>query len=126
MEQPVFRKPRQYFDTTPRPSHVTFDDGKQQRRSLPWAHLVEARWDYTEPEAIKVSIGDLLVMIIGHRMEPLHKAIADHTLAWVCAHPGYAGDAEHAADTFATEIRFLPAPAPRKQRGQIELDLGME
>ena len=126
MDQPTFRKPRHYFDTAPRPTHVTFDDGKQQRRSLPWGHLVVARWDYAEPEAIKVIIGDLLVLILGHRLEPMHKAIADHTLTWVCAFPNYAADTERAADTFATEIRFLPAPAPRKQRGQIELELGME
>lgn len=126
MEQPVFRKPRHYFDVAPRPSHVTFDDGKTQRRNFPWGHYVEARWDYHEPESVKVTIGDVLVVIIGHRMEPLYRAIAEHALAWVCAQPDYVGDPERAADTFATEIRFLPAPVPPKRRGQTELELGMD
>lgn len=126
MDQPVLRKARHYFDTVPRPSHVTFDDGTQQRRNYPWAHYVEARWHYAEPDTIKVTIGDCMIVILGHRLETLYKAIADHTLAWVCAHPDYAADAERAQDSFATEIRFLQAPAPPKRRGQIELDLGLE
>ena len=126
MEQPVFRKPRQFFDTTPRPSHVTFDDGKHERRNLPWAHYVNARWHYAEPETIKLTIGDCLIVIIGHRIETLYSAIADHTLARVCAHPEYAGDADRASDSFATEIRFLEAPAPAKRKGQTEFDLGVD
>lgn len=126
MEQPVLRKPRHYFDTAPRPSHVTFDDGKQERRNFPWAHYVVARWAYAEPETIKFTIGDCLVLIVGHRMETLYKAIADHTLAWVCAHPNFAEDAERALDSFATEIRFLQAPVPPRRGAQIELDLGIE
>jgi hypothetical protein len=123
MEQPVFRKPRQFFDTAQRPSHVTFDDGKHERRNYPWAHYVEGRWSYGEPETIKLTIGDWLVVIMGHRIEVLYRAIADHTLAWVCAHPEFVGDADHDPDSFATEIRFLQAPAPTKRKGQIELDL---
>lgn len=126
MEQPVLRKPRNCFDTAPRPSHVTFDDGKHERRNFPWGHYVVARWSYAEPETIKFTIGDVLVVLVGHRMEPLYKAIADHTLTWISAHPEYAGDAERAADTFATEIRFLPVPPPPRQRGQINLELGLE
>ena len=126
MDQPVLRKPRHCFDTAPRPSHVTFDDGTRQRRNFPWAHYLEARWEYPEPETIKLTIGDVLVVIVGHRIETLYKAIADHTLSWVCAHPEYAGDAERAADSFVTEIRFLPAPAPPRRRGQTQLELGIE
>lgn len=126
MEQPVFRKPRQFFDTTQRPSHVTFDDGTKERRNFPWAHYVDARWEYAEPETIKLTIGDWLVVIIGHRIDALFAAIADHTLSRVDAHPDFVGDAQRDADSFATEIRFLPAPAPAKRKGQIELDLGME
>ena len=126
MEQPVFRKPRQFFDTAQRPSHVTFDDGKHERLNFPWAHYVRGQWHYSEPETIKLTIGDWLVVIIGHRMEVLYRAIADHTLAGVCAHPEFAGDVDHDADSFATEIRFLQVPAPAKRKGQIELDLGIE
>ena len=126
MAQPVFRKPRQFFDTGQRPSHVTFDDGKLQRINFPWAHFVDARWHYAEPETIKLTIGDWLVVIIGHRIEILYKAIADHTLAWVCAHPEFLEDAERDPDSFATEIRFLQAPAQGKRKGQIEFDLGLE
>jgi hypothetical protein len=126
MEKPVFRKPRIYFDTTPRPAHVLFDDAKQLRRALPWAHFVEARWDYAEPETIKVTIGEWLVIIVGRSLDPLLVAIVDHSLARVCAHPEFEGNTDHEMDSFATEIRFLTAPEPRKRKGQIELDLGLE
>ena len=126
MEQPIFRKPRQYFETTQRPSHVTFDDGKQLRRNLPWAHYVETRWDYAEPDTIKVTIGDWLVVITGHRLETLFSAIAAHTLASVAAHPEFVGDAEHDPDSFATDIRFLKAPEATKKKGQTEFELEIE
>lgn len=126
MDQPVFRKPRQFFDTSQRPSHVTFDDGKLERLNLPWAHYLDGRWSYAEPDTIKVTIGDWLVVITGHRLEALYAAIAAHTLSGVCAHPEFLEDAEHDADSFATEIRFQKAPSATKQRGQIEFDLGIE
>lgn len=124
MDQPVFRKPRQFFDTAVNPSHVSFDDGAQLKRNLPWAHYVEARWDYAEPDAIKVIIGEWQVIITGHNLVPLFVAIEDHKLLRVRAYPDYRGKAEHEPDTFATDIRFLrPPPAPPKRRGQTELDL---
>jgi hypothetical protein len=124
MERPVFRKPKHYFDTAAHPSHVTFDDGKHQKRNLPWAHYVEARWDYSEPDVIKVTIGDWLVVITGHNLAPLYVAIEDHALTRIRAHADYDGNVERDADSFATEIRFLKAPAPTKRKGQIEFDLG--
>lgn len=126
MEQPIFRKPRQYFDTTQRPSHVTFDDGKDERRNLPWSHYVEARWAYAEPETIKITIGNWLVLITGHSLDALFSAIAAHTLSHVCAHPEFIGNADHATDCFVTEIRFQKAPEAARQKPQFELDLGTE
>lgn len=116
------KKPRQYFDTAAHPSHVTFDDAKDHRRNLPWAHYVEARWDYREPETIKVEIGDWLVVITGHNLATLFLAIEEHSLVRVRAQPELAKDREREADTFATEIRFLKPPA---RKGQIELPLSL-
>lgn len=124
MDQPVFRKPRHFFDTAVNPSHVSFDDGAQLTRNLPWAHYVEARRDHSEPDAIKVTIGDWQVIITGHNLLPLFVAIEEHKLLRVCAHPDFRGDPEREPDSFATDIRFLRAPpAPPRRRGQIELDL---
>lgn len=127
MERNAFRKPRQYFDTAPRPSHVTFDDGKSQRRNLPWLHYVETRWDYEEADTLKVLIGDWLVVIIGHNLAALFLAIEDHLLTRIRAQPELARDRNHDVDSFATQIRFLPAPEPKgRRKGQIEFDLGLE
>jgi len=66
METGFVRKPRQHFDTAPRPQHVTFDDGRGQRRNFPWMRYAEARWDYDmEPDVIHVLIADWLVVIRG-------------------------------------------------------------
>jgi hypothetical protein len=124
MDRPTFKKGRQYFDTAARPSHVTFDDGRERKRNLPWAHYVEARWDYEEPEAIYVTIGDWLVVLRGHNVAPLYAAIEDHSLMRVSALPEYDGQAGHDDDSFVTEIRFLKAPTPQK-KGQRQLDLGV-
>src|SRR5438477_380930 len=68
METGFVRKPRQHFDTAPRPQHVTFDDGRGQRRNFPWMRYAEARWDYDmEPDVIHVLIADWLVVIRGHK-----------------------------------------------------------
>lgn len=127
MDRPPQRKPKLYFDTAVNPSHVTFDDGKEQRRNLPWMHYVEARWDYTEPDTIKMEIGDWVVFIRGHNLAPLFLAIEEHTLARLRAQPELEQDREHEADTFAVEVRFVkppPGPGADKRRGQIELELG--
>jgi len=120
----MFKKGRNFFDTTPRPSHVAFDDGKKRKRTLPWAHFVEAHWDYDEPDTIHITIGDWLIVISGHNIDPLYTAIDDHLLSRVRAHPEYADDRTHDDDSYAIEIRFLKAPQAQK-RGQTELDLGM-
>jgi hypothetical protein len=109
MERSPLRKPKLYFDACANPSHVTFDDGKDQRRNLPWMHYVEARWDYAEPDTIKIEVGDWLVVVRGHNL----------------AQPELQADREHEADTFAVEIRFTKPLTcmERNRRGQIELDL---
>lgn len=123
MERLGLKKGRQYFDTATRPSNVTFDDGKERKRNFPWGHYVEARWDYEEPETIYVTIGDWMVVIYGHNIASLYTAIEDHTLMRIRACPDYEGKEAHADDTFATEIRFVKAPAPGKT-GQTQFELG--
>ena len=126
MDLPPVRKPKLYFDTAANPSHVTFDDGKEQRRNIPWTLYLEGRWDYAEPDTIKMEIGDWLVVISGQNLAPLFRAIEDHTLTRVCAQLRVGKDSELQLDTFATEIRFTKPPARTsgKRRGQIEFELG--
>lgn len=119
------RKPKLHFDTRTHPSHVTFDDGKDQRRNIPWSHYVEARWEYGEPDILKMEIGEWLVVIRGHNLGPLFLAIEDHTLLRVRAQPELGQDRERETDTFVTEIRFTEPPVGGSKRGgQIEFDLG--
>jgi hypothetical protein len=54
----VQRKPRQFFDRSGHAVHVTFDDGKDWRRSLPWLHFARANWSYADPDTIRVVIDD--------------------------------------------------------------------
>lgn len=128
MDRTTLRKPKLHFDAAANASHVTFDDGQGLRRNLPWLHYVEARWEYdAEPDTINMEIGDWLVVIRGHNLGSLFQAIEDHTLTRVRAQPELDQDQEREIDTFATEIRFLRAPAGvfgAKGRGQIEFDLG--
>lgn len=128
MEKPYIRKPRLYFDVGANPNNVTFDDGDVLRRNIPWLHYVEARWEYAELDTIKVDIGDWLVVLSGHNLEPLFQAIEEHTLLRVRAQVGWKTDSEERMmDTFVKEIRFLKPPArtPGKRRGQTELNLGL-
>ncbi len=66
MERVPLRKPKLYFDTMAHPSHVTFDDGVEERRNVSWVNYVEARWDHLEPELIKIEIGERVVFLRGH------------------------------------------------------------
>lgn len=123
----TLRKPKLHFDTAANPSHVTFDDGKDLRRNIPWLHYVEARWEYGEPDILKMEIGDWLVMLRGHNLGPLFEAIEDHTLMRVRAQADLGQERERENDTFVTEVRFTKPPAGGiggKRRGQIEFDLG--
>jgi hypothetical protein len=125
MDGITFRKPKLLFDVVVNPSHVTFDDGKELRRNIPWLHYVEARWDHAELDTIKVEIGDWLIVISGQNLGPLFLAIEDRTLARLRAQPRLREDREREFDTFATEIRFTKPPVKSlpRQRGQIEFDL---
>ena len=121
-----FRKPKLLFDVVPNPSHVTFDDGKEQRRNVPWLNYVGARWEYAELDAIKVEIGDSLIIISGQNLGPLFLANEDRTLTRIRAQPRLREDRERQFDTFATEIRFLKSAQRIGNRPQqIELGLGL-
>ncbi len=121
------RRPKLHFDTAANPSHVTLDDGKQSRHNLPWTHYVEARWDYDEPDTIRIEIGEWVVVMRGHNLEPLYLALEDRSLLRVRAQPALGQDREREQDTFVTELRLTKSPAGSsaiKRRGQTELDLG--
>lgn len=122
MDKPTQRKPKPYFDTAANPSHVTFDDSLEDCCSLPWMSFVQARRARSEPNTIKVQIGDFVVVITGHNLAPLFLAIEDRTLTRICAHPEFKQDREREIDTFAVEIRFAKPPSKNsgKQSGQLE------
>lgn len=120
----VLRKPKLHFDTAAHASHVTFDDGKELRRNLPWLHYVEARWDYSELDVLKIEIGGWLVVLRGHNLGPLFLAVEDHSLLRVRAQANLGQDQQREMDTFVTELRFTKPPAGglgAKRNGQIEL-----
>lgn len=120
----TLRKPRLHFETADAPSHVTFDDGKVQRRNVSWLHYVSARWDYAEPDVIKIEIGDCVVLLRGHNLGPLYQAIEDRTLARVSAQPQFERERERESDAFVVEIRFAEArkaTAGSRPASQMEL-----
>lgn len=127
MERSALRKPKRYFDVAAGPSHVTFDDGKEHRRNLPWMHYVEARWSYGEPDLIRIEIGEWVIAVRGHNLAPLFQALEEHTLMRIRAQPELQADREHEMDTFAVDIKFSKPPAHpfgKPLPGQIELDMG--
>jgi hypothetical protein len=89
---------------------VAFDDGTETRRNLAWMNYTESRWEYAEPDTIKVEIGDWLIVITGYNLAPLFVALEEKTLVRVRAHPELKLDREREGDTFATAILdFLKA-----------------
>ena len=126
MNRMSLRKPRHHFDIAAHPSHVTFDDGKELRRNLAWMNYTEARWEYAEPDIIKVEIGDWLIVITGYNLAPLFVVLEEQTLLRLRAQPQLKLDREREGDTFATAIRFLKGAAGNRtpqSMGQIEFGL---
>lgn len=117
-------KPKLHFETTDRPSHVTFDDGLHIRRVLPWTHFSEARWERDKSNTIEIEIGDWLVSLRGLNLEPLLTAIGGPTLALVRAFPDFAKERERENDTVVTAIQFArPRPTLVPRASQLELPL---
>lgn len=125
MDRLTLRRPKLHFDVGAGPSHLTLDDGQALRRNLPWVDYVQARWEYAHPDVIHLEIGDWLVAIRGHNLDPLFAAIEEHTLLRVRAQPDLERDGEHELDTFVTKIQFLEPPpgGGLRCRGQMEFDL---
>jgi hypothetical protein len=122
------RKARLFFETKPQPHNVTFDDGKDWRRNLPWVRYVGAHWSYADPDVIRLEIDEWEVVLSGHNLAPLYAAVEEQALASVRAHPEWEHEAVREPDTFATRIRFVrlsafPASRKRKQPRQSDLDL---
>jgi hypothetical protein len=113
-----------HFDVGPGLNHVTFDDGKVLRRSLPWGDVVEARWEHARPEVIEVEIGGYRVEIEGHNLIRLFAAIEERTLLRVRAQPALASG-DHKLDTYVTELHFskMAVTPVRRRRRQLELEL---
>lgn len=122
MDKTPIKKGRHYFETALRTDHVTFDDGVRRKSNLPWGLYLEARCDYFEKDAINVTIGEWLIILTGHNLEPLYTAIESRTLTRILAHPNFDDDEAHHDDTFVSDIRFLPAP-PKPGPGQMSLEL---
>jgi hypothetical protein len=123
IDKPAPRKPRMFFDTVDHPSHVTFDDGKRQRRNLPWMAFTEGRWDHPEPDTIQIEIGAWVVLVQGHNLGPLFVAIEERTLLRIRARPEMEKNPDHESDTFACSIEFKsskqsPSPTADKS-GQV-------
>ncbi|HVZ65040.1 MAG TPA: hypothetical protein VG838_13410 [Opitutaceae bacterium] len=108
-DKPVQRKARFYFDTAASPSHVTFDDGKEERQNFPWSLYVKASWSHTELDLIRVEIGDYLVLLRGHNLGPLFLAIEDRALNRVRARPDLEDDRANEPDSFVTGVLFQKA-----------------
>jgi hypothetical protein len=127
MDEPCARKPRLYFDTALHANHITFDDGKEMRRNIPWTYYAEARWEFEDDNLIKMEIGDWLVILKGHNLAPLFQAIEERTLTRVRAHGEWQDDPERTTDTYVTEIQFLKPllSMPGRRHGQSELNLGL-
>jgi hypothetical protein len=113
-----------HFDVAANPSHITFDDAKEQRRNIPWLHYTEASWEYDDPDTIRMEIGECCVVIRGHNLGPLFRSIEEQTLMRIRARPELTENVSCETDTFATEIRVLKsANKSGKLNGQPELDL---
>ena len=78
------------------------------------------------PTAIRIEIGDWQVVISGHNLEALFRAIEAARLLRICAHPEFADDPAHEVDVFATHIRFIhqeSASSRRRLSGQLRLPI---
>jgi hypothetical protein len=127
MEKLAFKKPRQHFDTATHPSRVTFDDGKIER-SFPWISCGEVVRENSDPNIIRVEIGEWIVVLHGYNLTPLFTALEEQTLLRVRAAPDLANNAERESDSFVTGIRFLrpvPAGSQSKRKGTPQMELGI-
>lgn len=120
----ILWKPKLHFETTDRPSHVTFDDGQRICRVLAWTQFSEARWEHGNRNTIEIEIGDWLVSLRGLNLGPLLAAIGGPTLSLVRALPDFAKERERENDTFVTAIQFArPLPTLVPRASQLELPL---
>jgi hypothetical protein len=121
------RRTRRYFDEDQRPAGMTFDDGERSRRNMPWMRFAGAEWDHSDPATIRVEIADWQVVITGHNLEQLFRAIEQAKLARLRAYPEFADDPAHENDVFATTIRFVHlSSAAGKRACAPQLNLQLE
>jgi len=122
------RKARLFFETKAHPAGVTFDDGSDWRRNLPWLRYAGSDWSYAEADVLRVEIDEWMVVLSGHNLGPLFAAIEEQTLASVRAHPEWKDGQDWESDSFVTAIRFVHAlalapQAKRKTPCQLGLRL---
>ena len=89
---------------------VTFDDGKV-RLNLPYHDYVESCWSYLDPDTVSVKIDKLVIVLRGHNLEPLFDALEEQSLKSVKVRPDLALDPKQEANSYVTEITFLPFPS---------------
>ena len=63
MDRAILRKPRVDFDVAANPRHIAYDDAKEERRNILWLHYTQARWEYDDPDPIRIEIGECCVVI---------------------------------------------------------------
>ena len=103
---------RPIFETSLRSPGVTFDNGKT-RLNFPYHDYVEACWPYLEPDIVTVKIDKTVVVLRGHNLELLFRALESQSLKSVKAQPELALDPMQQANSYVTEITFLPSlPGP--------------
>jgi hypothetical protein len=117
---------RPVFETGQHLPTVTFDDGRV-RLNLPYHDYVESCWSYLEPDTVTVKIAKMVVVLRGHNLEPLFDALEEQSLKSVKARPELALDPKQEANSYVTEITFLPfqstpsAKLPKHGRGKGQL-----
>jgi hypothetical protein len=122
-------KGRHYFDTANRPPTVTFDDGRDCRRNFSWVRYAGSHWSYAEPDVIHVEIDEWMVVVTGHNLDHLFRAIQEQSLQSLPVHPEWESEPTRADDTFATGIQFvkLAALAPTgKQRPPLQMRMNLD
>jgi hypothetical protein len=107
-------------------SHTPF--GQKSLPGFPCVRFAGCHWSYAEPDVIQMEIDEWLVVLKGHNLEPLFRAINEQKIVTIEARPECEGDPKHAADTFVTRVQFaklaaLPSPQSQQPSGQMRLGI---
>ncbi len=70
--------------------HQEHDEQHEHEHERTWMRFAGAEWDHSDPATIRVEIGDWQVVITGHNLESLFRAIENARLARLRAYPEFA------------------------------------